>query len=87
MSVEGWHSPATDPEEQPETDRFPNRPVSFEAPPGIVRTGGTDRGLSRFSAPADLEPLPEAATADLLPAEEANGPAAGDIPAALPESD
>lgn len=87
VSVEGWHSPATDPEEQPETDRFPNRPVSFEAPPGIVRTGGTDRGLSRFSAPADLEPLPEAATADLLPAEEANGPAAGDIPAALPESD
>ena len=74
--AEGWHPPATDPDEQPETDRYPNRSVSFESPTGIVRTGGTDRGLSRFSAPADLESLPEAATTDLLPAEEADSPTA-----------
>ncbi len=87
VPAEGWHPPATDPDEQPETDRYPNRPVSFEAPAAIVRTSGTDRGLSRFSTPADLEPLPEAAATDLLPAEEADGTAADEIPAPLPESD
>ena len=85
--AKGWHPPATDPDEQPETDRYPNRSVSFESPTGIVRTGGTDRGLSRFSAPADLESLPEAATTDLLPAEEADSPTADEIPPPLPEPD
>ncbi len=83
--LEGWHPPVTDPEEQPETDLRPARRVSFEAPPGIVPTGGTERGLSRFSAPSDLEPLPEAATTDLLPAEDDQGPAVEDMPAPLTE--
>lgn len=86
-AAEGWRPPFTDPDEQPETDRYPNRPVSFEAPAGIVRTGGTDRSLSRFSAPTDLEPLPEATTTDLLPAMEAGSPTGGEIPPPLTESD
>jgi uncharacterized repeat protein (TIGR01451 family) len=87
VPAEGWHPPATDPDEQPETDRYPNRPVSFEAPAGIMRTSGDDRGLSRFSTPADLEPLPETDTTDLHPAEKPGIPTVDEIPAALPESD
>ncbi len=77
----------TDPDEQPETDRYSNRPVSFESPTGIVRTGGSDRGLSRFSRPADLEPMPEATATDLQPPTEADSPAIDAIEAPLPESD
>jgi hypothetical protein len=84
---EGWRPPATDPDEQPETDRYPNRPVSFETAAGVVPTGGTDRGLSRFSAPADLEPLPEAAATDLLPATADDEPPGDDISPPVPESD
>lgn len=84
--TEGWHPPVTDPEEQPETDLRPNRRVSFEAPAGLVPTGGTERGLSRFSTATDLEPLPEAATTDLLPAEDASVPAVDDVTAPVTDS-
>ena len=50
-------------------DRYQNRPVSFESTEEIVPAARNEQPLSRFSSPADLEPLPETNRNNLLPVE------------------
>ena len=57
-------------ETETDTDRYQNRPVSFESTEEIVPAGRNEQPLSRFSTPTDLEPLPESNSNDLLPVEE-----------------
>jgi uncharacterized repeat protein (TIGR01451 family) len=57
----GWRRPMTDPEEQPETDRYPEKPVSYQR---VDEPGGTGpRDLSRFSLTTPPDPTTDAVRA------------------------
>lgn len=82
---DGWRHPAVDPEEQPETDRYPEKPVSYQRVEELG--GGGPRDLSRFSLTTPPDPQGDAVRATSFrpddPAAEPASPAEPGSPAEL----